>query len=161
MTEQKMLPGDPIKHIVAWFDKARPESSMSDFQSQLGCHFEEVREMIEEVQGLDPIVQKLLDEAARANHNLAEYLKNNANRPTVQVAPDHRIGFIDAIADQLVTATGSAHALGMDPHGAAREVSWSNWTKFDPATGEPIRNPDTLKIMKGPAYQEADLTPYI
>lgn len=154
------LPVNPLSHIVEWFDKARPQATQSDFQSQLGCHFEEVVEMIDEIEGSSSGTWQLLGDARKALHELAEHLKATANNPTVTVLEANRIGFIDSVTDQIVTVTGSARALRMDVVGATAEVSWSNWTKFDEHL-EPIRNPQTQKVMKGPYYEKPDLTPYV
>lgn len=154
------LPVNPLSHIVEWFDKARPQATASDFQSQLGCHFEEVVEMIQEISVATPGMQIMFDAAKEALHALAEELKARANMPCVSVAERNRIGFIDSVTDQIVTVTGCARALKMDVVGATAEVSWSNWTKFDEHL-EPIRNPQTQKVMKGPYYEKPDLTPYV
>jgi predicted HAD superfamily Cof-like phosphohydrolase len=154
------LPVNPLSHIVEWFDKARPEATPEDFQSQLGCHFEEVKEMLDEIVSTSITGTELIDAAKKANHELAEFLKTNAMTPCTSVPEANRIGFIDAVVDQIVTVTGSARAVKMDVVGAAAEVSWSNWTKFDEHL-QPIRNPQTQKVMKGPYYEPADLTPYV
>jgi predicted HAD superfamily Cof-like phosphohydrolase len=147
-----------LTHTKAWFEAARPLPVSKDIHSQLGCHFEEVKEMIDEVEGLDTDTQQLLDAAGDAIHTLAEHLKSMDG--VIVVRHGNRIGMIDAIADQLVTATGVAHCLAMDPVGALNEVNRSNYSKFDD-NSQPIYDPVTHKVIKGPNYSKADLTPYV
>lgn len=154
------LPVNPLSHIVEWFDKARPQATASDFQSQLGCHFEEIAEMIDELRGVTDYDHVAILEAWRAVHLLAENLKAAAKNAQPIVEIRDRAKFLDAVCDQIVTVTGCARALKMDVVGAIAEVSWSNWTKFDEHL-EPIRNPQTQKVMKGPYYEKPDLTPYV
>jgi predicted HAD superfamily Cof-like phosphohydrolase len=152
----------PLHSTKLWFERGRPEPTPKDIHSQLGCHFEEVAEMIDEISALDGQADTLLIAAYSAVHNLAEFLKDNAKNAleVIEVRKENRVAFIDAIADQLVTATGSAHVLGMDPVGALAEVNRSNWSKYDD-DGQPIYDPVTHKITKGPNYRPADLTPYV
>ncbi len=65
---------------------------------------------------------------------------------------------LDALADQIVTATGVGTFLGMNVPGALAEVNRSNYSKFE--DGEPIFN-ENKKVMKGKDYTPPDLTPFI
>jgi len=153
------LLGDPaaLRDTLMWFRTARPLPVSKDIHSQLGCHFEEVREMIVEIEGLDQETDDLLILAGRSLHALAEHLKQKDG--TIVIRHGNRIGMIDAIVDQLVTVTGVAHCLGMDPLGALTEVNVSNYSKF--VDGRPVYDPVTHKVTKGPFYRKADLTPYV
>ena len=68
------------------------------------------------------------------------------------------VELLDALADQIVTATGVGTFLGMNVPGALAEVNRSNYSKFE--DGEPIFN-ENKKVMKGKDYTPPDLTPYI
>lgn len=146
-----------LRRTVEWFRKAVPMPVSNNIHTQMGVHFEEVREMIIEIEGLDDGTQFLLKEAADACHALAEHLK--ANDGVIVVRHGNRIGMVDAIADQLVTAAGVAHMLHMDPVGALDEVNDSNFSKFGP-DGEPIFDKNG-KVMKGPNYRKADLARFV
>ena len=69
-----------------------------------------------------------------------------------------RIVLLNALCDQIVTAVGTAHMLGMDIHGALAEVAASNDSKFG-EDGHPIFNQEQ-KIVKGPNYRAPDLSRY-
>jgi len=68
------------------------------------------------------------------------------------------IDLLDALADQIVTATGVGTFLGMNVPGALAEVNRSNYSKFE--DGEPVFN-ENKKVMKGKDYTPPDLTPYV
>ena len=68
------------------------------------------------------------------------------------------VELLDALADQIVTATGVGTFLGMNVPGALAEVNRSNYSKFE--DGEPVFN-ENKKVMKGKDYTPPDLTPYI
>ena len=68
------------------------------------------------------------------------------------------MGYLDALADGIVTATGMAHMAGMDIVGALGEVNRSNWSKFE--DGKPVFN-ENGKIAKGKDYSKPELKPYL
>ena len=148
---------DAVARISRWFKKAKPEPSFNDFTTQLGVHFEEISEMISTFKGTDRLTQSMLTAALVANHSLALHLK--AAKGEVLLIED-RTELLDSLCDQIVTAVGVGVFGHMDVTGALCEVSDSNDSKFDPATGLPILN-EHGKIMKGPAYRKADLAPFI
>lgn len=74
------------------------------------------------------------------------------------VHTEDRAELLDALADQIVTATGVGVFLGMNVPGALAEVNRSNYSKFE--DGEPIFN-ENKKVMKGKDYTLPDLTPFI
>lgn len=113
--------------------------------------------MIQEIEGVNPQADILLSAAQNALHDLATYLKTNDG--VIVIRETHRLNFLDSIADQLVTATGCAHVLHMDPVGALDEVNDSNFSKFD-ENEQPIFD-ENRKVAKGPRYRKADLTPFV
>lgn len=147
-----------LKNTFDWFVKARPNPISKDIHSQLGVHFEEVVEMIKEIESIDRETDLILSNAYDALHTLANHLKKNDGVIVIREA--NRLNFLDSIADQLVTATGVAYTLHMDPVGALNAVNDSNYSKFD-ADGNPIFDPDTKKVLKGPNYFKADLSPFV
>lgn len=148
-------PLDTIAGTLLFFQKAVPNPEEKNFSTQLGCHFEEVREMIQELIGTDETSSTILLEADQALHRLAEHLKQNLH----VVSINDRVAYLDAICDQIVTGTGCAHMAGMDIVGAMAEVNSSNLSKFD-EYGNPIFD-DNQKVMKGPNYRKADLNSFV
>lgn len=142
---------------VTWFQKARPEPTLAHFNVQLGVHCEEVSEMLEQLDGLNPEAKALIERAHEVMSALGEYLKTNSHLTTVMVKDD--VLFLDALCDQIVTASGTGYYAGHDVVGAMTEVNRSNFSKFD-ENGNPIFN-ENGKIMKGPNYSQANLVPFV
>lgn len=139
-----------------WFEKAVPTPTAQNFTTQLGVHYEEVCESLEELTPNDLRTTNLINEASEALSALADHLKANAG--CVVVLPDDQVMFLDALCDQIVTATGTGHMLGMDMVGAMVAVNVSNFSKF--VDGNPIFN-ENMKVMKGPDYAKPVLSPYL
>lgn len=139
--------------IKSWFEQAVPAPTIQNFQVQLGCHFEEVAEMLIELRVVGTaqhVSGHAVQEALRAVSKLADQLKQGE----ITVVPLSRKLLLDSICDQNVTGIGVAHVLGMDIEGALSEVNQSNWSKF--VDGKPIFD-DNGKIKKGPNYKEPKL----
>lgn len=137
--------------IELWHKRARPEPIASDFNVQLGCHFEEIQEMVCTIEGNDIIMIKLLDDFDSVVSQIADRLKKGIS--TVEIV--NRNEFLDSVADQVVTGLGAAHCAGMKGAAACDRVNASNWSKFD-HNGQPIRDVNG-KIAKGPNYKKPDL----
>jgi hypothetical protein len=133
--------------IQLWHERARPEPTDRDFDVQLGCHFEEVAEMLEAV-FIDSERAELLQVIL---NSLAYELKTGRAKARV----GDREGFLDSLADQIVTAQGAGHCARLNVPEALRRVNASNWSKFD-VNGYPMRDANG-KIAKGPNYQAPDL----
>lgn len=144
-----------IARIKEWFNKAVPEPTAKNFNTQLGCHVEEFVEMLQSLEAQSLEASERLKAFTAQMHEFAEGLKTGA----IPVAIKDRVEFLDAICDQIVTGTGAAAYQGMDIESALDEVNASNWSKFDPE-GNPIFN-DDKKIMKGPNYWKPNLTAYV
>jgi predicted HAD superfamily Cof-like phosphohydrolase len=130
--------------IELWHKRARPEPTAADFNVQLGCHFEEIEEMMRSVDTSD---DELWHDVRLQVLTLAKLLKINELKATI----NDRNEFLDSIADQVVTGIGSAYCAGMKGAVACDRVNASNWSKFD-HNGQPIRDANG-KITKGPNYQ--------
>src|SRR6056300_685168 len=68
---------------------------------------------------------------------------------------------LDACADMIWVIIGYALSRGWDIEGAWNEVARSNFSKFDAETGEPIKNPETGKIMKPATFSEPELKQFL
>ena len=146
-----------VSEIKNWFQKAVPAPSDKNRAVQLGCHFEEVGEMLL-VMGLDGIDYSEL--AA-----LASELKDSGkDAESLQFLTDgvfpmlDKTELLDALCDQIVTAIGVAHMFGMNIEGALTEVNRSNWSKF--VNEAPVFD-ENGKIAKGPDYTPPDLTEFL
>lgn len=145
-----------IADTQTWFDKAVPRPTPTNFHTQLGCHFEEVAEMVATLTPLDPATRYVLDRAKDTLEALAEHLKGGTE--LIMLHPTDRVELLDALCDQIVTAVGVAHMTEMDIVGGLHEVNRSNFSKFD-ADGNPIFAGNN-KITKGPSYRAPDLTDF-
>jgi predicted HAD superfamily Cof-like phosphohydrolase len=134
--------------IELWHQRARPTPTKQDLNVQLGCHFEEIAEMMDTMECTD---QSEWNTLKRDIELMSRRLKANA----VGVNILFRHDCLDALCDQQVTAIGVAHCAGMKPTEALRRVNTSNWSKYD-TNGKPIFN-EQGKIAKGPNYKEPDL----
>lgn len=142
-----------IKNTKDWFAAAIPNPTDDNKRTQLGVHIEEFKEMLDTIDVLE--YPELLNRSKVAVHELAEQLKKNKELTVVVRDQD---GFLDAICDQLVTATGCAHMYGHDVAGALDEVNRSNFSKF--VDGKPVFN-EHGKISKGPDYSKPNLKPFV
>jgi predicted HAD superfamily Cof-like phosphohydrolase len=146
-----------IESIALWHKRARPNPTDENFNVQLGCHLEEIVEMIEalrftykngtgvEMPGKNSMIYQQVKD-------FADGLK--AGRITAQIAD--RKELCDAMADQIVTAAGVGHCANMNIVKAVDIVNTSNWSKFSPE-GEPYFDQNG-KILKGPNYKAPDLS---
>ncbi|KAF0567472.1 hypothetical protein FQV37_2218 [Psychrobacter nivimaris] len=154
---EKMQPyvkPDSITDIRNWFKAAKPEPTFNDYMTQLGCHFEEVCEMMAAIGGGNEDICIDLSEKADFIKGLTvpdEYVE------TQKTFIDNT-ELLDALCDQIVTATGVAYMMGFDIEGALKEVIRSNNSKMVKGKFEFDANG---KIMKPDSYSEPDLTPFV
>ena len=142
-----------IESIELWHKRARPAPTERDFSLQLGCHLEEIVEMLDTLV-FDLPTGEMLGEhtmARSALNTLAEHLKKNV----AIAAIIDREEFLDSLADQVVTAIGVGHCAGMKTSDACRQVNQSNWSKF--IDGQPVFNAQG-KIAKPASYVPPDLS---
>jgi predicted HAD superfamily Cof-like phosphohydrolase len=149
---------DTLKRTKEWFELAVPEPELKNFNNQLGCHMEEVAEMLECLGGETSHTNYILSNAYYALRTLSQHLKDNSAFKLVKVSEGDEELFLDALCDQTVTATGVAHMMGHDFIGAMTEVNRSNFSKF--VDGKPVFNTNS-KIIKGNDYFEPDLKPFL
>ncbi len=153
-----MSNANTISNIRDWFEIAKPadQRSVRDIQVQVGVHFEEVHEMLIEIEGLTPETRALLIAAQEAMHNLGNHLKQSTDVVFIIDEDDH-VNFLDALCDQIITATGVAHFMNYLIVPAIDEVSRSNDSKF--IDGQCVLDTNG-KIAKGPNYFKSNLAPY-
>jgi predicted HAD superfamily Cof-like phosphohydrolase len=156
--ENPNLKDSNVKTTVELFEKIYPLPLGKNQRTQLGVHLEEVVEMIECLKGADRLTQSLLTQAMLANHALALHLKASKPKEECLIVTDVP-GLLDALCDQLVTATGVGYMYGFDMAGAFGEVNRSNNSKLDD-NGRPIFDADH-KFQKGPNYFKPNLRPYL
>ena len=138
--------------IELWHKRARPKPTDEDFNVQLGCHFEEVVEMIDtlDFESCDGIEYEVRTTRVALNA-LARMLKNGELIARIT----DRKEFLDSLADQVVTAVGAGYCAGMKTAEAVTAVNRSNYSKFD-KNGYPIFN-ENGKVAKGPDYAPPNL----
>lgn len=151
-----------IAGIKNWFEQAVPAPTQANRSVQLGCHFEEVGEML----------ATLLGEAEEGSpfdefNELAKAFKQAPTQDAVLFSEQfgaleggiNRVNLLDDLCDQIVTAIGVAHMFGMNISGALEEVSASNWSKFK--DGKPIFDANG-KIAKNPdSYFKPNLAKFV
>lgn len=144
---------DIITQTKKWFEIAVPNPTNKNISTQIGCHLEEVAEM------LNAITSNNLERASQieALRAAIDHVGNLLKKDSKIVIKDS-VELLDSLADQIVTATGVGTFLGMNVPGALAEVNRSNYSKFE--DGEPVFN-ENKKVMKGKDYTPPDLSPYI
>ena len=140
-----------IDQIELWHKRARPQPTEENFGVQLGCHFEEIVEMIDTLDFSSDGVEYEVRSTRVALNALARMLKSGELFASI----NDRKEFLDSIADQIVTGVGCGHCAGMKATQAVAAVNSSNWSKFD-KNGQPIFN-ENGKIAKGPDYTQPNL----
>ena len=109
--------------------------------------------MLDALTHTNPVMARKMGHLKDAIDHVGNLLKQDGG-----VLVKHPIELLDALADQIVTATGVGTFLGMDVPGATKEVNRSNYSKFE--NGEPIFN-ENKKVMKGKDYTPPDLSKFI
>lgn len=140
-----------IENIVRWFDRAVPNPTSQNISLQAGCHLEEVSEFLQSLHGTDTRSHEALLDVHDALSALADALKSGICKVVVA----DRTACLDAVCDQIVTATGVGAYAGLNVELGLSRVVASNWSKFD-RSGNPIFKANG-KIAKGPDYVAPDL----
>lgn len=143
---------DIVSEVELWHKRARPAPTEKNFNVQLGCHAEEFVEMLESLQFFDDKGKAAdIGRTVVALSALANALKYGV----MSAIASDRKGFLDSLADQIVTAVGAGHCAHMDVPQALDRVNVSNWSKFD-NQGQPIVDANG-KVTKGPNYRAPNL----
>ena len=87
------LPRNPLADTRNWFSKAVPKPTVTNVSVQMGVHFEEVTEMIDQIQTDSAATSMFLENAQDALKALANHLKQA--RPELRVRD--RVEFLDSI----------------------------------------------------------------
>ena len=145
-----------IESIALWHQRARPNPTYENFNVQLGCHLEEVAEMVEALRfsfknGTGMEMPGKTTMLYQQINDFADGLK--AGRIKAVIADTE--GLLDSAADQIVTSVGVGHCANTNIVKAVDVVNGSNWSKFD-KDGQPIFDQNG-KILKGPDYKPPNL----
>ena len=141
-----------IKDIKKWFETAIPEPTVEQACIQIGCHYEEVAEMAEAL--YDSNLSEETNRVANQYKDVEKYYIASLD----SLDAVEKIEILDSLCDQIVTAIGVAHMLGMDIENALAEVNRSNHSKFE--DGKPVFNAQG-KISKGVNYTPPKLGKFI
>lgn len=137
-----------ITKIKEWFEVAVPQPTKENQAIQIGCHLEEVTEMLNV---FNPRLGKYIDVYAQS-------YKEWKTLDNIDWTDYKLIELLDALCDQIVTAIGVAHMFGFDIKKALAEVNKSNWSKFE--NGKPVFD-ENGKIKKGKYYKKPELEMFI
>lgn len=143
-----------IRSINEWHRRARPNPDAAAFNVQLGCHLEEVCEMLETLKfhldgWPDTSGTKL------ALYEALKTVSDGLKAGEIKAEIIDREGMLDSLADQIVTAVGVGYCAGMRVPSALMRVDWSNYTKFGPS-GHPTFDANG-KIAKHESYTPPNL----
>lgn len=147
---------DTVHRIVEWFRTAKPEPTVKNILTQLGCHLEEVEEMIGALDNADSVLAHELRQASNELKSID--VDQYATEVQTMMSEWDKVELLDSLCDQIVTAIGTAYDFGFDIEGALKEVAASNESKFE--DGKPVFD-ENMKIIKGKNYFKPDLTKYV
>lgn len=142
---------EPLSDTLKWFELAVPKPTLKSQMVQIGCHFEEVAEMMVELGNRYESLEV---------DNLADYYKNmfTDSEHIEPLSLEKDIELLDSLCDQIVTALGVGYMFGFDMQKALAEVVRSNFSKFE--NGKPVFD-DNGKIKKGANYTPPQLGEFI
>lgn len=139
-----------LESIKEWFEKAVPQPKIENQMMQMGCHFEEIKEMCH---AMNLYCDDVVTQELRFKTNCLSYRRGIENMDSKEKA-----AVLDALCDQIVTAVGVGYMLGFDMIGALAEINASNWSKFQ--DGRPVFD-GSGKIAKGVGYFKPNLTEFL
>ena len=132
-----------------WFNVCKPSPTIEQACIQIGCHLEEVAEMLHALGDMHE---------AQIIHDLANDYKNKLECIVDGIESVDKAELLDSIIDQNVTGQGICHTLGFDFEGALAEVERSNASKLE--DGKPVFN-EQGKIAKGKYYSSPQLAKFV
>ena len=145
-----------ITQIKRWLETAFPKPTEKDQATQIGVHLEEVAEFMESLSTFKATVNDVKKLSNDFKHSADIYHDEAGNK--VGLPKDFKEQMLDALCDQIVTATSVAHSMGFDIVGAIKEVNASNWSKFE--DGKPLYDANG-KVIKGKHYFKPNLKPFL
>lgn len=145
-----------ITQIKRWLETAFPNPTAKDQATQIGVHLEEVTEFMEAI-GSSKAATILVQEVSD-NFKQSPDIYQDADGNKITLPEDFKEQMLDALCDQIVTATSVAHSMGFDIVGAIKEVNASNWSKFE--DGKPLYDANG-KVIKGKNYFKPNLKPFL
>ena len=149
-------PMSTIHSILMWQRIARPFPDDKARSVAVGVHFEEFAEMLEAVTFCAPGMEPTSGELSML-HAMTKRYADNLKSGELSVSDHDRMGLLDSLCDQIVTAVGVAHMFGFDIQGALDEVNRSNYSKF--VDGKPQFDANG-KIAKPASYTKPRLEPF-
>lgn len=142
-----------IQEIIEWFKAAKPEPTEKDKSTQIGCHFEEVSEMLQALS----CIKEQVDDVSQEFYS-SDAIDKDIDGKVMELPENWQIELLDSICDQIVTAIGVGYMMGFDMVGALDEVNKSNWSKFK--DGVPAFD-ENGKIAKADGYFKPDLAKFL
>ena len=127
----------------------------NQFLVQLGVHFEEFGEMLDQLESRNEYDDFSLGMLRELVRDFSTGLKAG----TIDMAVKNEKEFLDSLLDQIVTAAGTGHYRGYDMVGGLGEVNSSNMSKTD-ENGKLILD-DNGKIIKGTGYVKPNLERFL
>lgn len=147
---------DQILKTKQWFQEAVPSPDYQNMQVQLGVHFEEVGEMLEEMKGQCPTSERAILKARHAVNSLAALLKDGVAKCMIR----SDVALLDSLCDQIVTGIGVAHMMHYDISGAMCEVNRANYSKFN-KDGKAVFLPNGKLSKDSANYLPPELSHYV
>ena len=138
-----------LEKTKQWFEQAIPEPTIEQATIQLGCHMEEFNEMMDSI-GHSCITEEM--------EYVADSFKMTHSHRVDAVESCDKEALLDALVDQIVTAVGVGHMMGMDVLGALEEINRSNFSKLE--DGKPVFDANG-KITKGKYYVKPNLEKFV
>lgn len=142
-----------IQEIIEWFKAAKPEPTEKDKATQIGCHFEEVSEMLQALS----CIREQVDDVSQEFYS-SDAIDKDIDGKVMELPENWQIELLDSLCDQIVTAIGAGYMMGFDMVGALDEVNKSNWSKFK--DGVPVFD-ENGKIAKADGYFKPDLVKFL
>lgn len=96
--------------IIDWFRKVFPTPASRNFNTQIGCHFEEVSEMLSALAGDDAASAERIETLREQIGAFADAVKGGQIRLSVK----DPVELLDSICDQVVTGVGTGYLAGLD-----------------------------------------------
>ena len=141
-----------LEKTKEWFEQAIPEPTIEQACIQIGCHYEEVAEMAESMADDELSVQ--IEHVSDSYKSLSPIFMDSVRN----LSESEEAELLDSLVDQIVTAVGVGHMMGMDVLGALEEVNRSNFSKFE--DGKPVFDANG-KITKGKNYSKPNLEKFV